>query len=65
MTLDNWVMERFDQLREVYQEHVDYMKQEFNLQSKMPSDQCLLAIALQDKIEQMESLMEKRKNTGI
>lgn len=65
MTLDNWVMETLNQLREVYQEYVNYMEQEFQHQSNMPSDQCLLAIALEDKIEQMQSLMENNKDTRI
>ena len=61
MKLDDWVMEKLDQLREVYQEYVNYMEQEFQHQSEMPSDQCLLAIALTQKIEQMQSLMENNK----
>lgn len=61
MTLDNYVMKKLDQLREVYQEYGDYMWQEFQHQSFMPSDQCMLAIALDQKIEQMQSLMENSR----
>lgn len=61
MTLDNWVTEKLDQLKEVYQKYVEYMIQEYQQETNMPSDQCLLAIAIDSKIEQMQLLMENNK----
>lgn len=61
MLLDDWVMEKLNQLKEVYQEYINQSQH----QKKIPSDQCLLAMALDDKIEFIQSLIEQIRSTGL
>lgn len=54
--VDDWVVEKLNQLEEVYQEYINYTNEQFQRQNNIPSKQCLLAMALDDKDQKHRAL---------